>query len=176
MFDFMNKEDEEDSAAPEHHPFHLLDGDREHHEPTDEEKRRFIHKLIEAVLHYHISPSELSVDEIKDKQTIPTTLNQTKDTSTPFRIRAATKLNLLPPPPSYDVKLNFYAGLRKIPAIKAKNGIIHLVSLCEFSICRASLTLRFADLRSSPPSPYPARPATSLPSSLLDAHLCHPAD
>ena len=129
MFDFMNKEDEEDSAAPEHHPFHLLDGDREHHEPTDEEKRRFIHKLIEAVLHYHISPSELSVDEIKDKQTIPTTLNQTKDTSTPFRIRAATKLNLLPPPPSYDVKLNFYAGLRKIPAIKAKNGIIHLVSV-----------------------------------------------
>ena len=131
MFD---EAEDEESVAPEHHPFLLLTDDDEHHEPTDEEKRRFIKKLIEAVLHYHIAPTELSVDEIKDKQTIATSLNQTKDTSVPFRIRASTKLNLFPPPPSYDVKLNFYAGLRKIPAIKAKNGIIHLVS---YARCKA---------------------------------------
>lgn len=105
----------------------MTDDDEHHKEPSDEEKRRFIHKIIEAVLHYHISPSELSADELKDKQTIPTTLNQTKDASVPFRIRAGSKLNFFPPPPTYDVKLNFYAGLRKIPSIKAKNGIIHLV-------------------------------------------------
>lgn len=112
--------------------------DDDHHEPTDEEKRRFIRKIVEAVLHYHISPSELTAEEIKDKQTIPTTLNQTTDTSVPFRIRAGTKLNLFPPPPTYDVKLNFYAGLRKIPSIKAKNGIIHLVSfILRMSFCLA---------------------------------------
>lgn len=120
-------DEDEESAAPRDHPFHLMAEDSpEHDEPTDEEKRRFIKKIVEAVLHYHISPSEIEYSELVDRQTIPSSLNQTKDLGVPFRIRSSSKFELLPP--GVTTKLNFYAALRKAPAIKAKNGIIYLIS------------------------------------------------
>ena len=103
-----------------------MDGS-DHHEPTDEEKRRFIKMLVTAILHYHIAPAEIAYSDLVDKQTIATSLNQTRDADIPFRIRSSPKFQLLPP--SYNVKLNFYAGIREAPAIKAKNGLIYLVGL-----------------------------------------------
>ena len=122
---------EEDLSETEqmirNHPFHALK-EGEDDEDDDEERKRKIKKIVTAILHYHISPSKLSFSELQDKQTIPTTLNATKESDLPFRIRSSPKLEILPPPPNYQVLLNFYAKTREAPSILAKNGIIHLIS------------------------------------------------
>lgn len=124
-FDFSAETDDEEASAPLDHPFYAMDGP-DHHEPTDEEKRRFVKMLVTAILHYHIAPAEIAYSDLVDKQTIATSLNQTRDADIPFRIRSSPKFQLLPP--AYNVKLNFYAGIREAPAIKAKNGLIYLLS------------------------------------------------
>merc|ERR1711939_80760 len=110
---------------PEDHPFYTLkedhDGDKD-----DEEKRRKINMLITALLKYHVAPEKYTVEQLLDKQTIGTILQQTKDADEPFRIRSGNKFNLIPP--RYELVLNFYAKKRPGPSILAKNGIIHLMS------------------------------------------------
>lgn len=110
------------------------DGDDDGDDKDKERRREFIKKIITAILRYHISPDKLFFSELRDKQTIGTSLNQTEDRGVPFRIRASPRLELLPPPPRYEVALNFYSRVRNGPALLAKNGIVHLVSV---------LTIRF---------------------------------
>lgn len=128
----------EESGAPQDHPFFTYaedvlankEGNDDDDDDKDRERRReFIKKIVTAILRYHISPDKLFFSELQDKQTIATSLNQTKDAGVPFRIRASPRLEILPPPPRYEVALNFYSRIRRGPALLAKNGIIHLVSL-----------------------------------------------
>ena len=124
------------AGVPSDHPFFTyaddfsaLTGSDDDGDDKDRERRReFIKKIVTAILKYHVSPDKLLFSELQDKQTIATALNQTKDAGVPFRIRASPRLDLLPPPPRYDVALNFYAKIRRGPALLAKNGVIHLVS------------------------------------------------
>lgn len=131
---------EESDGVPRDHPFFtyadeltaLTEGDNDNDDDGDdkdrERRREFIKKIVTAILKYHVSPEKLLFSELRDKQTIATALNQTKDVGVPFRIRASPRLEILPPPPRYDVALNFYAKVRRGPALLAKNGVIHLVS------------------------------------------------
>lgn len=116
---------------PEDHPFYHAEkeGDSSDDDDDDEEeRRRKTNMLITAILKYHVAPAKYSVEELLDKQTIPTILQQTKDREEPFRIRGGSKFELLPPPPRYELVLNFYAKKRAGPSILAKNGVIHLLS------------------------------------------------
>lgn len=142
---------DESSGVPVDHPFYTYandfsvldhDSDDDGDDKDRERRREFIKKIVTAILKYHVSPEKLLFSELRDKQTIATALNQTKDAGVPFRIRASPRLELLPPPPRYDVALNFYAKIRRGPALLAKNGIIHLVSLayqCIRTLDKANL-------------------------------------
>ena len=124
-FDEISEEEDDAEMMIRDHPFHAY-GEGQDDDDDDEDKKRKLKKLVTAILHYHISPEKLSFSELQDKQTIPSTLNQTRDSDEPFRIRAAPKFEILPP--KFQVSLNFYAQTRKAPSILAKNGIIHLIS------------------------------------------------
>lgn len=103
------------------------DDDKDRKPPSREERRKFIKKIVAAVLKYHVLPEKVSAGDLLERQTVATALNQTKEYETPFRIRVRPEFKLLPPPPSYEVSLNFYAKTRRGPSLLAKNGIIHLV-------------------------------------------------
>lgn len=158
-------EDLEAVGVPRDHPFFSYaedittskegDGDNDDDDKDRERRREFIKKLVTAILKYHVSPSKLFFNELQDKQTIATALNQTKDAGVPFRIRASPRLQILPPPPRYDVALNFYSKIRNGPALLAKNGIIHLVSIYlhdyrDFRVLTLSSTTHRSPLLYSP--------------------------
>lgn len=184
---------DESAGVPNDHPFFtyandfaaLEEGDDDGDDKDRERKREFIKKLVTAILKYHVSPDKLLFSELQDKQTIATALNQTKDVGVPFRIRASPRLDLLPPPPRYDVALNFYAKIRRGPALLAKNGIIHLVSVMEAALNHTkdhNRTDFFYALRhlvgicTTSASLDSARSATRLPDSILRTHERNPAD
>lgn len=160
------------------------DGDGDEDDDKDKERKRaFIKKIVTAILRYHISPSKLYFNEIQDKQTIATSLNQTKDVGVPFRIRASPRLDLLPPPPKFDVSLNFYARIRNGPALLAKNGIIHFVSTISYiHLVKMKKKKYKSDSLSKtafgPPSSTinTARPASGIPIAILRFDKRHTAD
>ncbi|PFH47684.1 hypothetical protein AMATHDRAFT_151549 [Amanita thiersii Skay4041] len=86
-----------------------------------EERKRFLKKILRAILEYHILPRRLDVVALSDKTTHPTNLSfKGAMGGRPVRIR--TEQKSIPP----ILVLNLYSHVVR-PDMEASNGLIHVI-------------------------------------------------
>ncbi|GAA5824287.1 hypothetical protein JCM11251_001597 [Rhodosporidiobolus azoricus] len=90
-----------------------------HGDDDEEKKKEFIRKVITYVIKYHTIPHSISPHDLADHSTVPTLIKES-------RVRVEPALAPFPfPHPT--LRFNHYASKRG-PFIKAKNGVIYLLS------------------------------------------------
>ncbi|GAA5910753.1 hypothetical protein JCM6882_002070 [Rhodosporidiobolus microsporus] len=125
----LEQDKEEAPFAEVPHPFHTrelsprrlrkltaqaFDGDDD-----EEKKKEFIKKVIAAITKYHVVPHAVYPRHLADHSTVPTLLEDSR-----VRIEPALAHFPFPHP---TIRFNHYAYKRG-PFIKAKNGVIYLLS------------------------------------------------